>query len=131
MRILVADDHEVNLRVLRLLLEPMGHDLVMVANGLEAVEAASREPFDVILLDMQMPVMGGVEAARRIGEEGLNTATPMIALTANAMQHHRDEWAAVGVTRFVTKPINVAELLGTVTEAVSELDQAAPARAQA
>lgn len=129
LRILVADDHEVNLRVLRLLLDPMGHDLVMVANGLEAVEAARREPFDVILLDMQMPVMGGVEAARRIGEAGPNTATPMIALTANAMQHHRDEWAAVGVTRFVTKPINVAELLGAVAE-VGQGD-ASEARARA
>jgi signal transduction histidine kinase/CheY-like chemotaxis protein len=120
LRILVADDHEVNLRVLRLLLEPMGHDLVMVANGQEAVEAARREPFDVILLDMQMPVMGGVEAAGLIGKARLNAATPMIALTANAMQHHRDEWAAVGVTTFVTKPINVAELLGAVAEAVSD-----------
>jgi CheY-like chemotaxis protein len=132
LRLLIADDHEVNLRVLRLLLEPMGYDLTMVGNGQEAVEAAHREPFDVIILDMQMQDIGGVEAARRIGEAGLNARTPVIALTANAMQHHRDEWAAVGVTTFVTKPINVAELLGAVAEAVAGgQDDAELVRAQA
>lgn len=119
-RLLIADDHEVNLRVLRLLLEPMGFDLVTVANGLEAFETARREPFDVILLDMQMPVMGGVEAAQRIrSATGHNTLTPIIALTANAMQHHREEWAAVGVETLVTKPINVTELLGAVSAALA------------
>jgi CheY-like chemotaxis protein/nitrogen-specific signal transduction histidine kinase len=118
--ILVADDHDVNLRVLRLLLEPMGYAPIMVSNGAEACEAAERQPFDLIILDMQMPVMGGVEAARRIGEGGPNAATPIIALTANAMQHHRDEWASVGVETFVSKPINVTELLGAVATALAE-----------
>ena len=115
--ILAAEDHEVNRRILSLLLEPHGCRLTLVENGAEAVEAAALEPFDAILMDMQMPVMDGLEAARRIRLDGINTATPVIALTANATDVHRAAWDAVSVHAFLTKPIDPTLLSQTLAEA--------------
>jgi len=115
--ILAADDHEVNRRILTLLLEPHGCRLTLVENGAEALEAAAREPFDAILMDMQMPVMDGLEATRRIREGAVNGGTPVIALTANAMDNHRAAWDAAGVHAFLTKPIDPVMLAATLAEA--------------
>lgn len=115
--ILAADDHEVNRRILALLLEPHGCRLTLVANGAEAVEAARLERFDAVLMDMQMPVMDGLEAARRLRREGLNAATPIIALTANALDTHKAAWDAVGVHAFLTKPIDPELLAATLAGA--------------
>ncbi|MCS6624851.1 ATP-binding protein [Roseibacterium beibuensis] len=115
--ILAADDHEVNRRILTLLLEPHGCRLTLVENGAEALEAASKEPFDAILMDMQMPVMDGLEATRRIRESAVNGDTPVIALTANALDAHRAAWDAAGVHAFLTKPIDPIALAGTLAEA--------------
>ena len=115
--ILAADDHEVNRRILTLLLEPHGCRLTLVENGAEAVEAAAREPFDVILMDMQMPVMDGLEATRRIRQDVLNGATPIVALTANALDLHRAAWDAAGVHAFLTKPIDPVLLARTLAGA--------------
>ncbi|GAA0869551.1 ATP-binding protein [Brevundimonas basaltis] len=115
--ILAADDHEVNRRILTLLLEPHGCRLTLVENGAEALEAASTEPFDAILMDMQMPVMDGLEATRRIREGAVNGGTPVIALTANALDSHREAWDAAGVHAFLTKPIDPVVLAGTLAEA--------------
>jgi signal transduction histidine kinase/ActR/RegA family two-component response regulator len=115
--ILAADDHEVNRRILTLLLEPHGCRLTLVENGAEALEAASREPFDAILMDMQMPVMDGLEATRRIRQGEVNGGTPVIALTANALDLHRAAWDAAGVHAFLTKPIDPVLLARTLAEA--------------
>ena len=115
--ILAADDHEVNRRILALLLEPHGCRLTLVENGVEALEAAALEPFDAILMDMQMPVMDGLEATRRIRQGGVNAATPVIALTANALDTHRAAWDATGVHAFLTKPIDPVLLARTLAEA--------------
>ncbi|MBU1346941.1 MAG: response regulator [Alphaproteobacteria bacterium] len=115
--ILAADDHPVNRRILTLLLEPHGCQIVLVENGAEAVEAARSQRFDAILMDMQMPVMDGLEAAAGIRAEGLNRRTPMIALTANAMDVHRAAWDATGVHAFLTKPIDPVLLAATLAEA--------------
>ena len=124
--ILAADDHEVNRRILTLLLEPHGCRLTVVENGALALEAASIERFDAILMDMQMPVMDGLEATRRIRQSpGANAGTPVIALTANALEVHRQAWEAAGVHAFLTKPIDPAMLARTLAEAC-----AAPALAQ-
>ena len=118
--ILAADDHEVNRRILRLLLEPHGCRLTLVENGAEAVEAAAVERFDAILMDMQMPIMDGLEATRRIRGHGANGDTPVIALTANAMDVHRAAWDAAGVYAFLTKPIDPALLADTLAMACAE-----------
>ncbi|MFA4951787.1 ATP-binding protein [Brevundimonas sp.] len=115
--ILAADDHPVNRRILALLLEPYGCRLTLVEDGAQAVERATHEPFDVILMDMQMPVMDGLEASRLIRLAGPNRGTPVIALTANAMDTHRAAWDGIGVHAFLTKPINPALLAVTLAEA--------------
>ncbi|ADL00662.1 ATP-binding protein [Brevundimonas subvibrioides] len=117
--ILAADDHAVNRRILTLLLEPHGCRIVLVENGAEAVEAAAAQRFDAILMDMQMPVMDGLEASAQIRLHGLNRQTPLIALTANAMDVHRAAWDATGVHAFLTKPIDPVLLAETLAEACS------------
>ncbi len=115
--ILAADDHEVNRRILQLLLEPHGCRLTLVENGAEALEAASGQRFDAILMDMQMPVMDGLEATRRIRAGAMNGATPVVALTANALDVHRAAWDAAGVHAFLTKPIDPVLLASTLAQA--------------
>ncbi|MDO9588980.1 MAG: ATP-binding protein [Brevundimonas sp.] len=115
--ILAADDHEVNRRILDLLLAPHGCRLTLVENGAEALEAASEQRFDAILMDMQMPVMDGLEATRRIRAGAMNGDTPVIALTANAMDVHRAAWDAAGVHAFLTKPIDPVILATTLAQA--------------
>ena len=125
--VLLAEDHVVNQRIVRMMLEPFGAAVTIAANGAEAVELASGQVFDVILMDMQMPVMGGVEAAAIIRREGPNAATPILALTANALAEHRAEWAAVGVDVFITKPVEMQVLLGHVAAAVTPETRPNPA----
>ncbi|CAN7228908.1 ATP-binding protein [Brevundimonas sp. LjRoot202] len=124
--ILAADDHEVNRRILTLLLEPHGCRLTLVENGAEALEAASSQPFDAILMDMQMPVMDGLEATRRIRQGAVNGGTPVIALTANALDVHRAAWDAAGVHAFLTKPIDPVMLARTLAEACAAERRASP-----
>jgi signal transduction histidine kinase/ActR/RegA family two-component response regulator len=119
-QVLLAEDHEVNQRIVRLILEPSGCHVTVVANGQAAVSAAAERPFDVILMDMQMPVMGGIEATSLIKSgRGLNAATPIIALTANALDEHRAQWAAVGVDVFMTKPVDMPSLIENVWQAAA------------
>ena len=116
--VLVAEDHDVNRKIVGLFLEPLGWRLTMAVNGAEAVQAAGRERFDAILMDMQMPVLGGVDASLAIRQgDGPNAATPIIALTANALGHHREAWDAVGVAAFLTKPIDPNLLVSTLLDA--------------
>ena len=101
-------------------------------NGAEAVEAAGIGVFDAILMDMQMPVMDGLEATRRIRKgAGPNAGTPVIALTANAMDVHRAAWDAAGVHAFLTKPIDAPLLARTLGEACAEPRQSVKTGAQA
>ena len=125
MSILVAEDHDVNRRIVSLFLEPLGWRLTMAVNGAEAVEAARRETFDAILMDMQMPVLDGVGAAVAIRQGGgPNAATPIIALTANALSHHREAWDVVGVAAFLTKPIDPELLVLSLLQAGQAADVA-------
>ena len=86
----------------------------------EAVDAAALERFDAILMDMQMPVMDGLQATRAIRAGGANARTPVIALTANALDVHRAAWAEAGVARYLTKPIEPALLIAALAEACQE-----------
>lgn len=123
LRVLLAEDHPVNQQIVRLMLEPLGAEVAVAQNGAEAVEMAADRPFDVILMDMQMPVMGGVEATAAIRRgAGPNAATPILALTANALAEHRAQWAAVGVDVFITKPVEIQALLDHIAAAVAPAD---------
>jgi len=118
-RILAAEDNANNQLVLKTLLGQMGIDVTIVGDGAQAVDAWRREAWDVVLMDIQMPVLDGFGATTRIraleSAEG-RRRTPIIALTANAMDHHRTECLAVGMDGLVAKPIDI-RLLITAIEA--------------
>jgi signal transduction histidine kinase/DNA-binding response OmpR family regulator len=117
-RILLAEDNPVNQRVAMLLLQKRGYDVTVAADGCEAVDACKRERFDVILMDVQMPNMDGLEALQAIRdlEAGSGRRTPVIALTAHAMSEDRDRCIAAGMDGFLTKPLNSARLFATLDE---------------
>jgi CheY-like chemotaxis protein len=89
----------------------------VAANGIEAIEALQRQPYDVVLMDVQMPEMDGLEATRRIVQRWGATERPRIlAMTANAMQGDREECLAAGMDDYITKPIRVAALQQALLE---------------
>ncbi|WGM30635.1 PAS domain-containing hybrid sensor histidine kinase/response regulator [Brevundimonas sp. NIBR11] len=121
LRILLAEDHPTNQRVVQLILGSAGAEVVTVENGALAVEAAGRSRFDVILMDMQMPVMDGLSATRAIrAAERVGMRTPIIMLSANAMAEHRYEALAAGADLHVAKPVTAASLLAGIAQAVMD-----------
>ena len=121
LQILAAEDNAVNQKVLAALLAGADVELTLVGNGREAVTAWRDGRFDLILMDVQMPVMGGVEATqtiRRFEAECCLAPIPIVALSANAMSHQVEEYLAAGMTACVAKPIDPAELFRTIGEAV-------------
>jgi two-component system, sensor histidine kinase len=115
LRILVAEDHPTNQKIVSLLLSTMGWSLAMANDGVEALEMARLEEFDVILMDMQMPNMDGLEATRRLRASASYTqSVPIIALTANAMDHHRTAFMEAGADAFVPKPLDPNVLIQTI-----------------
>jgi CheY-like chemotaxis protein len=108
LRILLAEDNAVNQKLALRLLQQMGYRADVAANGIEAIEALQRQPYDVVLMDVQMPEMDGLEATRRIAQLWGATERPRIlAMTANAMQGDREECLAAGMDAYITKPIRV------------------------
>jgi signal transduction histidine kinase/AmiR/NasT family two-component response regulator len=125
-RLLCAEDNEVNQMVLRALLEPFDYDLIIVDNGLQALDAFQREAFDLILLDIQMPVMDGPAAAAaiRLYEAQMNRPnTPIIALTANVMADQVKGYLALGMNQVIPKPINIDELYGAIQRHLASSDR--------
>jgi len=133
LRILAAEDNLTNQLVLRSLLEPTGCDLVMVGDGAEAIEAAAAGAFDVILMDVQMPRLNGVEAtvAIRAAEAAAGRrAVPIVALSANVMAHQIAEYVEAGMNHWIAKPIEVDKLYAGIEMALSAAeDEVCPAAA--
>jgi signal transduction histidine kinase/CheY-like chemotaxis protein/HPt (histidine-containing phosphotransfer) domain-containing protein len=125
LRVLLAEDHPVNQKLTRTFLEREGHSVHVVANGLQAVHAAERECFDVILMDVQMPEMGGFEATRAIRASSVagTSSIPIIALTARAMKGDREACLEAGMNGYLSKPVR-AEDLSAALEALSRHDGA-------
>jgi PAS domain S-box-containing protein len=120
LRVLLAEDHPINQRVVQLILEPCGAAVTVVENGAQAVEAMAARPYDVVLMDMQMPVMDGLAATRAIrAHEGGGRRTPIIMLSANAMAGHRDDALTAGADLHVAKPITVASLLDGISQVMT------------
>ncbi|MEZ2276681.1 MAG: response regulator [Microcoleus sp.] len=112
LRILLADDHLVNQKVGLQILQRMGYRADVAGNGKEVLEALRRQPYDVILMDMQMPEMDGLEASRLICQEWDDAAKPwIVAMTANAMRGDREECIAAGMDDYLSKPIEIEELV--------------------
>jgi signal transduction histidine kinase/AmiR/NasT family two-component response regulator len=122
-RVLLAEDHPTNRRVVQLILGAAGVDLISVENGAEAVDEAARTRFDLILMDMQMPVMDGltaIAAIRRREERNGEPRTPIYTLTANAMPEHAEASSKAGADGHVTKPITADRLLHVVEQVWSD-----------
>jgi PAS domain S-box-containing protein len=116
LRILLAEDNAVNQKLAIHLLAKRGHAVVVANNGLEAVETLEREAFDVVLMDVQMPEMGGFEAtaAVRAREQSRGTRVPIVAMTAHAMKGDRERCLEAGMDAYVSKPLQPKELFTVV-----------------
>jgi CheY-like chemotaxis protein len=122
LRVLVAEDNELNQRSISHFLHEAGHTVTLVENGLEAIRALEREPFDLILMDVQMPEMDGMEATRKIRAHDrrlYNPEIPIIALTAYALKEDELRFITAGMDRFVTKPVEKELLFNAIYEMTS------------
>jgi CheY-like chemotaxis protein len=117
LRILLAEDNVVNQKLAMRLLGQMGYRADLASNGIEAIESVSRQTYDVVLMDVQMPDMDGLEATRRIVARwpDADKRPRVVAMTANAMQGDREACLAAGMDDYLTKPIRVEALVATLT----------------
>ncbi|MPQ97830.1 response regulator [Modestobacter sp. I12A-02628] len=130
LRVLVAEDHDVNAQLIELYLAQLGHDGVRVTNGREAVEAVQAGSFDVVLMDAQMPVLGGVEATAAI--RALPGPQPcVIAVTASALASDRASFLAAGAADFLTKPVRLRTLEEALGGLANQASRAAADRVPA
>jgi CheY-like chemotaxis protein len=135
LRILLAEDNPVNQKVARRMLEKERHSVTVVGNGCEALEALRLHPFDLVLMDIQMPEMDGIQAAALIREQERHSGghIPIIALTAHAMSGDRERFMAAGMDGYISKPIRFPELVSEINRLknkavrASDADQPAPA----
>jgi CheY-like chemotaxis protein len=134
LRVLAAEDNAVNQLVLKTLLHQLGVEPALVDNGAAAVEAWEGAAWDVVLMDIQMPVMDGLAAASAIRARELETGrprTPIVALTANAMAHQVEQYLAAGMDDHVAKPIEAAALFAALSAATGAVAEAGEAGAAA
>jgi len=120
LRILLAEDNVVNQKLAMRLLQQMGYRADLASNGIEAIECVERQVYDVVLMDVQMPEMDGLEASRRITGRWTAAERPrIVAMTANAMQGDREMCLAAGMDDYVTKPIRVDQLVEALDNVVA------------
>jgi len=118
-KILLAEDNVVNQRLAIRMLEKLGYTVVLAENGLKAVHAVEREKFDLILMDVQMPVMGGFEATAKIRElesKREHKRTPILAMTAHAIQGYREKCLKASMDGYISKPIHMESMQKTIEE---------------
>lgn len=120
MRILVAEDNLENQEIIRRRLERAGHSVTIAVNGLEAVEFAKRDRPDLILMDISMPIMSGIEATQVIRRSPEVKLIPIIALTAHAMEGDAEKCLAVGCDAFSTKPVRFSSLLDLIDKVFAD-----------
>jgi len=135
LRILLAEDNVANQKLALLLLERLGYRADLASNGIEAIDALKRQPYDVVLMDVQMPEMDGIEATRHIRETLAETSQPhIIAMTANVMEGDREACLAAGMDDYINKPIRIAEVIATLQRSPASApgdDDTPPAENQA
>ena len=130
LQVLLAEDHPTNQKVVTMILEPFGATVTVVDDGVKALAAFGAERFDLIIMDMQMPVMDGLTAIRRIRdlEQARDLVrTPIVVLSANAGDEHRASSAQVGADGHIAKPVTPQSLIAGILEAIqSSADVATP-----
>src|SRR6202044_1827728 len=120
LRILLAEDNLVNQKVAMTMLGKMGHRITLATNGQEALEQWRHGDFDLILMDVQMPEMTGIEAAMQIRrEEAIGAHVPIVAMTASAMSEDRDRCLAAGMDDFISKPVSYRAIEEMITATFS------------
>jgi two-component system sensor histidine kinase/response regulator len=130
-RILAVDDNEVNLQIARELLEDIDIQVDLALNGQEALQRVRATSYDMVLMDMQMPVMDGLEATRAIRAMPGRASLPIVAMTANAMNQDRDQCLAAGMNDFLAKPIDPERLLALVEACLRPAGRSKPGAAAA
>jgi CheY-like chemotaxis protein len=116
LRLLLAEDNSVNQKLAVAILEKQGHSVAVASNGVEALRAIGSESFDLVLMDVQMPVMDGIECTRaiRAAESGTGRHLPILAMTAHALNTDRERCLAAGMDLYISKPIRVRELVDAI-----------------
>ncbi len=129
LRVLLAEDNAINQRLAIRMLEKAGHSVSAISNGREAIQLFSRERFDLILMDVHMPEVDGIEATRQIRRMEATTSghIPIIAMTASAMKEDREACLKAGMDAYMSKPICAEELLATLNSLADQRDWAIPA----
>ena len=120
LRVLLAEDQPVNQKLMRAVMEQLGHALTIANNGIEAVQAMRANPFDIILMDIQMPELDGVLTTKviRAADDDWNNI-PIVAVTAHAMEGHRQTYLAAGMDGFVSKPFRMENLVSEMTRVLN------------
>jgi CheY-like chemotaxis protein/HPt (histidine-containing phosphotransfer) domain-containing protein len=127
LRILLAEDNKINQKFALAVLSKAGHSVEIVENGHQAVDAVRRTPFDVVLMDIQMPELDGVSATRQIRAlPAPMRLVPIIAMTANAMAGAKEEYLATGMNGYISKPVQPAHLLAALAEITGKMEQKDP-----
>jgi len=123
LRILLAEDNVVNQKLAIRFLTQMGYRADIAANGVEAIESVIRQTYDVVLMDVQMPEMDGLEASRRINAQWPTQKRPrIVAMTANALQGDREKCLAAGMDDYITKPLRVEQLVEALLRVPARLE---------
>jgi CheY-like chemotaxis protein len=127
LRILLAEDTEISQRVVVDLLKRWGHTSSVVQNGQEVLDALAGESFDLVLMDVEMPIMDGLEVTRLIREreQATNTHLPIVAITAHAMAGDRERFLAAGMDAYIPKPIQAEDVIGVIQELAVKYEIAA------
>ena len=115
-RILVVEDNEKNMKLFRDVLVAMGYRTLEATRGGEAVDMASEHTPDLVLMDIQLPDLDGVQALHRLRADARTATIPIVALTAQAMRGDRERFLAAGFDGYVSKPVNVRDLIETVRQ---------------
>jgi len=112
--VLIVEDNEKNMKLFRDVLQASGYQTLEATTGEEAVETATEHLPDLVLMDVQLPGMDGVTALGRLRENERTVSIPIVALTAQAMSGDRERFLEAGFSGYISKPVNVAEFVGTV-----------------
>ncbi len=126
LQILLVEDMEMNQLVATRMLHNLGHDIIVVGNGEQALEVVSRETFDLVFMDIQMPVMDGLQALKHIREkekkEGKGTHMPVVAMTANALKGDRETYIAAGMDDYIAKPLTMNSVNDVINIIIERFD---------